>query len=144
MMLPFVKNHDLIGIFHRAQAVSHDYYCAAMKKLVNCSMMIFSLLASRALVASSKKQVFRVFINCTGYEHPLFLTLAQSHTLLSYLCVQAQGQAVYIFFYVGHFHGLLQLIVPRNAVAHGNIAGNGIGENKPILHHHPALAAPGL
>ena len=58
--------------------------CATMttvlprQKVCRCSMISRSLLASRALVASSEEEEFRVLVDGAGNQQPLFLSLADA------------------------------------------------------------------
>jgi NAD(P)-dependent dehydrogenase (short-subunit alcohol dehydrogenase family) len=79
-----------------------------------------------------------------GVEQALLLALADAYAVLPNLGIVAQGKRFYKTLYVGHF-GCIQQPAPVYVFfTKGNVSGNGIGKQEPVLHHHTTKAAPAL
>ena len=89
-----------------------------------------------------EEKVFGILVHGTCNEDTLALTLADTLALGANLRIVAQGQFGNHLLDVGNMGGMEQPGVVYMVDTHCDIAGNGVGKDKTVLHHRAALVAP--
>ena len=104
--------------------------------------MARSLLASRALVASSKKNEHWILINYPCNKDALSLPLTDTLPILSYHRVISQRQGFDVVGDVCHTGCMADAFDAGLIVRYGNVSRNGVGEQVALLHYSSTLASP--
>ena len=120
----------------------HHHRCLSAEKLLQIlhdDPLVVGIQGIRGFV---KEDELRILIHRPGYQDALLLPLAQAVSLLPYLRVVAQGQALHKAVYVGHLCRPAQACLVDALHTRGDVARYAVREDKAVLHHHPAPPSP--
>ena len=75
-------------------------------------------------------------------QDPLFGPHADAIAFRTDPGIELKRQLVDEFLQVGHRNGQVEPLHVDRFIPHGDVTGNAVGENKTLLHHNAAMAAP--
>ncbi len=87
-----IEHHDIVSITYRRKPMGHHHHCTPFVKsgkiLHDCSL----ILRIKRICSLIKKNIRRIAIDGSCYEHPLLLPLTESDSVRTYLRVIFQRQ----------------------------------------------------
>ena len=122
--------------------MGHHYRCPSFEEALQVLHDDALVVGIQCVGGFVEEDEFRVLVHGAGDEYALFLSLAQSVPFLAYPGVVSQWQSLDESVYVCHFRRMPQAFLVDVLHPGGDVAGNAVREDEPVLHHHAAPFAP--
>lgn len=139
---PFVEDDDVVGVNDGAQAVGYDEDGLAAVEGTEIFHNDALVVGIEAVGGFVEENELRVFVDGAGDEDPLSLSGTHTAALHADFRVVAERQRFHKFLHVGDLCGTAQAVGVDALRADGDVLRNRVRENKALLHHAAALAAP--
>ena len=139
-----VHHNDLVGMSYSTQSVSYYNNGAMLIEVVEILYYHTLIEGIKRIGGLVEEDIIWILINSPGYQDTLFLSLAQTNSIPTYLSIISKRKSHYIVINTGNPCSHLHPIHVYIAIFHSYVSYNSIREDNTILHYHTTLAAPPL
>jgi len=138
-----VQNDNLVGIFHRAQAVGDQNHRPQTEKIFQIGENFFFVYGVQGVGRFIPEKIVRIFVNRPSDENPLFLPLAQPLPGGPDHGPVTQRQRDDKVVDVGQPGRPGQFLFVCRPGRKSDVRGHRVGKNETILQNQAAFSAPG-